>query len=421
MFLFIVALLLISLCLDWYAFQGVKTITAGWRQGSRRAIYWLFRLIFTGTSAALVLSFLLADTAKGIPSFAQWMINIFITLFVTKLVFAFVLFAEDIYRLAATSYHAYENDNTGKNDSTGESLMPGRRKFISSIGLLMAGIPFASFIYGIARGKYDYTVHRQTLYFDELPEAFDGFTITQLSDIHSGSFDNADAVQRGIELANAQRSDLFVFTGDLINDLASEITPWIPYFKQLKAPFGQYSIMGNHDYGEYVEWNSPAEKAANIEKLKQQHAEMDYRLLLDENVSIEKDGQKIELIGVENWGTGFIQQGDLDKALRGTEKDSFKILLSHDPSHWEEKVKNHPQKIQLTLSGHTHGMQFGIETPAVKWSPVQYRYPHWAGLKTENSRSLYINRGFGFIGFSGRVGIWPEITVIELRKNKSAS
>lgn len=417
MVLFISLLLLTSLLLDWYAFQGVKAITADGRSGAHpyrhRIIHWLFWSIFAGTSTALLISFLLAGAAAhGIPTFTQWMINIFITLFVTKLVFVIVLFAEDLYRFFATAINAYKKD-------TGGALMPERRKFISQVGLVIAGIPFVSFIYGMVKGKYDYTLHRQIIYFDDLPEAFNGFTITQLSDIHSGSFDNADAVQRGIDLAKAQQSDLFVFTGDLINNLSSEITPWIPFFNQLKATNGQFSIMGNHDYGEYVDWESPEEKAANIEKLKQQHKELDYRLLLDEHVIIEKDGQKIELLGVENWGTGFIQQGDLDKALRGTEEHSFKILLSHDPSHWEEKVKNHSKKIHLTLSGHTHGMQFGIETPTIKWSPVQIRYPHWAGLKTENKRSIYINRGFGFIGFSGRVGIWPEITVIELRKGNA--
>lgn len=417
MALFIVLFLLFSLLLDWYTFQGVKAITSDGQAGGRklksRIIHFIFWILFTGTSVVLVISFLLRDTAaEGIPPFTQWMINIFLTLFVTKLVFCIILFAEDIYRVVASAFNAY------KKPDSDERLMPKRRKFISQLGLAVAGIPFASFIYGIAKGKYDYTVHRQTLYFEDLPKAFDGFTITQLSDIHSGSFDDVEAVQRGINIAKAQQSDLFVFTGDMINNVAGEIIPWIPYFNQLKAPYGQFSILGNHDYGEYVEWENPAAKDANIENLKQQHKALDYRLLLDEHVTIEKEGQKIELLGVENWGTGFIQQGDLDKALSGTEPDTFKILLSHDPSHWEEKVKNHPQKIQLTLSGHTHGMQFGIETPTIKWSPVKYRYPHWAGLKTENDRSIYINRGFGFIGFSGRVGIWPEISVLELRKGK---
>lgn len=411
MFLFITLFLVISFLLDIYVFQGVKTFTNGMRR--KHLLHRLYWLVFAGTDVALIISFIVADTAsQGIPTFTQWAINIFLTLFVTKIAFSIFLFAEDIYRFFATIINSYKRNDKDK------GLMPGRRKFISQVGFLVAGIPFFSFIYGIAKGKYDYKVHRQIIYFDDLPDAFEGFTITQLSDIHAGSFDNADSVQNGIDLAKAQKSDLFVFTGDLINNLAGEITPWISYFNQLKAPFGQFSILGNHDYGEYVDWKSPEEKAANFEKLKQQHKNLDYNLLLNESISIEKEGQKIELIGVENWGTGFIQQGDLNRALSGSDENSFKILLTHDPSHWEEKVKNHSKNIQLTLSGHTHGMQFGIETPNLKWSPVQIRYPHWAGLKTENNRSLYINRGFGFIGFSGRVGIWPEITVLELRKKE---
>jgi hypothetical protein len=266
------------------------------------------------------------------------------------------------------------------------------------------------------KGKYDYKVHRQTLYFDDLPPAFDGFTITQLSDIHSGSFDNTAAVQRGIDLAKSQNSDLFVFTGDLVNNAAWEIEPYIGHFNQLKAPYGQYSILGNHDYGDYIQWDSPAAKAANLATLEEHHKALDYRLLLNENAAIEKDGQKIALIGVQNWGRGFIKMGDLDKALEGVDKDAFKILLSHDPTHWEEKVRYHPTTIHLTLSGHTHGAQFGVETDKLRWSPVQYRYLDWAGLANEKDRYLYVNRGFGFLAFSGRLGIWPEITVITLKR-----
>jgi predicted MPP superfamily phosphohydrolase len=269
------------------------------------------------------------------------------------------------------------------------------------------------------KGKYDYKVHRTTLYFNDLPEAFDGFTITQLSDIHSGSFDNTEAMQRGIDLANAQKSDLFVFTGDLVNNAAWEIEPYIKNFGQLKAPYGQFSILGNHDYGDYIEWASEAEKAANLDKLKQHHKELGYRLLLDENVEIEKNGQKISLIGVQNWGKGFIQIGDLDKALRGVDKEAFKILLSHDPTHWEEKVRYNPTTIHLTLAGHTHGAQFGVEVAGFRWSPVQYRYLDWAGLVNEKNRYLYVNRGFGFLAFSGRLGIWPEITVITLKRGNA--
>lgn len=272
------------------------------------------------------------------------------------------------------------------------------------------------FIYGMSLGKYAYRVIKHTLTFPDLPAAFDGFTITQISDVHAGSFNNAKAVQKGIDLINAQQSDLFVFTGDLVNNKATEIVPWIPYFSQIKAAFGKFSILGNHDYGDYVKWDTDTNKRANLQDLKNHHGELGFRLLLDEHVILNKDGQSIVLAGVENWGLGFGERGDLQKALRNTDPAAFKILLSHDPTHWESQVKQNPAPIQLTLSGHTHGMQFGIELFGIKWSPVKYRYAHWAGIKEENGRYININRGFGFIGFSGRVGIWPEVTVITLKK-----
>lgn len=407
---------LLSLLMDWYVFQGIKTLIADWRSKRLRMLvqwaYWFFFVWFTLCFAYAVYARFSADERTP---FIQWMINAFLTLFVTKLVFILVLFGEDIYRTIATVFRSYKNSK----QDTSESLFPERRKFVSQAGLLLASVPFASFVYGVTKGKYDYMVHRHTIYFDDLPEAFDGFTITQISDIHSGSFDNAEAVQRGIELVKEQNSDLFVFTGDLVNDVAPEIVPYMDSFAQIKAPYGQFSILGNHDYGMYHEWASEEAQEANMAKLKQHHKTMGYQLLLDEHVAIEKEGQQIALVGVENWGTGFIQKGDLDKALAGVDESAFKILLSHDPSHWEEVVKVHPSHVHLTLSGHTHGMQFGVETPVFRWSPVQYRYKHWAGLAQENNRMLYVNRGFGFIGFTGRVGIWPEVTVLELRKGRA--
>ena len=281
----------------------------------------------------------------------------------------------------------------------------------------MAAVPFTGFFYAMFKGKYDYRLHEVTLYFDDLPASFDGFTITQLSDFHSGSFDNMSAVTRGIEIAKAQQSDLYVFTGDLVNNMAWEVEPYISLFSQLKAPYGQFSILGNHDYGDYARWDNPEQKAANFEKLKQNHQRLGYRLMLNENAVIRKGPDQLALIGVENWGRGFIQKGDIDKALEGVDKNAFKILLSHDPTHWEEKIRYHPTTIHLTLSGHTHGAQLGVETDRLRWSPVQYRYLDWAGLANEKDRYLYVNRGFGFLAFSGRLGIWPEITKLTLRKS----
>jgi len=405
----------VSLLLDWYVFNGLRTLMAGHK--SRRLQQFVYGA-YLATSIGVTLLFIAGvgsyNTAKGMTPFHEWMLSLFLTFLITKIFFVLVLFIGDIGRFFYGIIHRLTSGKPTTSDN--EPFFPGRRKFISEIAVLIAAVPFTGFLYAMLKGKYDYRVHRQTIYFDNLPDAFDGFTITQLSDIHSGSFDNTAAMRRGIDMAKAQKSDLFVFTGDLVNNAAWEIEPYIDNFSQLKAPYGQFSILGNHDYGDYIQWNSEAEKAANLEKLKEHHKTLGYRLLLDENVVLAKDGQKIALIGVQNWGKGFIQIGDIDKALQGVDKDAFKILLSHDPTHWEEKIRYHPTAIDLTLSGHTHGAQFGVETDKFRWSPVQYRYLDWAGLIDEKKRYLYVNRGFGFLAFSGRLGIWPEITVHTLKK-----
>ncbi|MGY4537710.1 putative MPP superfamily phosphohydrolase [Mucilaginibacter sp. UYNi724] len=409
---FFLAISAFTLLMDWYVFNGLRTLTTHWQnRPARLMLIWGFLIISVAVTVVFLVGLNTLSTAKGMTPFHEWMLSLFLTFFVTKLVFVIVLSLGDLGRFITGIIHAVTKD--GK---TGEWIFPSRRKFISEIAILLAAIPFTAFFYAMLRGKYDYKVHRQTLYYDELPEAFDGFTITQLSDIHSGSFDNVKAMQHGIDLAKAQKSDLFVFTGDLVNNAAWEIEQYIDNFGAIKAPFGQFSILGNHDYGDYIAWESEQAKHDNLAKLKQHHAELGYRLLLDENVVIEKGGQKIALVGVENWGEGFVQKGDLDRALKGADLNAFKILLSHDPTHWEKKVRYHPVDVHLTLSGHTHGAQFGIEAAGLKWSPVKYRYLDWAGLVNNKNRYLYVNRGFGFLAFSGRLGIWPEITVITLKK-----
>jgi predicted MPP superfamily phosphohydrolase len=406
-------ILTIGLLLDWYVFSGLKTLTVGWRSDRwRQLVKWGWLVFSIGITLIFFIGIGSFRTAKGMTPFHEWMFSLFLTLFVTKVFFGVILLLGDLGRL----FYGVIRNIAGPPRNTREPFFPARRKFISEAAVLVAAVPFTGFLYAMLKGKYDYRVHRTTLYFDDLPAAFDGFTITQLSDIHSGSFDNTTAVQRGIDLAKAQNSDLFVFTGDLVNNAAWEIEPYIDRFGALKAPYGQFSILGNHDYGDYIQWASEEEKAANLEKLKAHHKTLGYRLLLDENVMLEKNGQKIALIGVQNWGRGFIQIGDLDKALEGVGKDAFKLCLSHDPTHWEEKIRFHPTTIHLTLSGHTHGAQLGVESDKFRWSPVQYRYLDWAGLANQNDRYLYVNRGFGFLAFSGRLGIWPEITVITLKK-----
>jgi predicted MPP superfamily phosphohydrolase len=399
-----------SLLFDWYVFSGLKTLIAGWRSRLwQNIVLWGYLLISVGVTTLFITGLPAFRTTNGMRPFHEWILSLFLTFFITKLVFIVVLFLGDAGRLLAGLFKPAKQ-------SHGKPVFPARRKFITEVAVLVAAIPFTSFFYAMLKGKYDYRLHKTTLYFDDLPDAFDGFTITQLSDIHSGSFDNVAAMQKGIDMAKAQKSDLFVFTGDLVNNAAVEIEPYLDRFGSIKAPYGQFSILGNHDYGDYIEWKSPEAKAANLETLKQHHKTLGYRLLLNENVTIEKGGQKISLIGVQNWGRGFIQMGDLNKALHGVPKDAFKVLLSHDPTHWEDHVRYNPANIHLTLSGHTHGAQFGVEIPGFKWSPVKYTYLDWAGLANHNQRYLYVNRGFGFLAFSGRLGIWPEVTVIELRK-----
>ena len=376
--------------LNWYVLSGIQTLTlSSWLS----PVFWGFIIFIT---AALAYS-IQRMRDNGMDIFFKITTHTFLVLLASELVFIIVLFLGDGYRLI-----------------TGGA----RSVYWVEFGLLLFGLTVLIFLYGIIKGKYAYRVIKHTLYFEDLPENFDGFRITQISDVHAGSFKNAKAVQKGIDLIKAQNSDLFVFTGDLVNNKAEEILPWMGHFSQVKAPYGQFSVLGNHDYGDYVKWENDSVKQANLQDLKRHHGEMGYRLLLDEHVELEKDGQKLILAGVENWGIGFGERGDLKKALQGVDPQSFKVLLSHDPTHWDAEVKKWPSKIHLTLSGHTHGMQFGMEAFGIKWSPVKYRYAHWAGIASENGRYLNINRGFGFLGFSGRVGIWPEITVIELKKSR---
>ncbi|MBB6270963.1 hypothetical protein HDF26_001390 [Pedobacter cryoconitis] len=333
--------------------------------------------------------------AHGMDWFFKISSHLLLTLFAAEVVLSIFLFIGDVPRVF-----------TGT----------GRNIYWVEVSFLMFLLTILLFVYGMIFGKYKYQVINHVLYFDDLPDKFDGFKLAQISDVHAGSFNNPSAVQKGITLINQQKADLFVFTGDLVNNKAEEIKPWISYFSQIKAPYGQFSILGNHDYGDYVKWESDSIKAKNLEQLKTYHKDLGFQLLLDNHVELKKEDQKIILAGVENWGLGFGERGDLKKSLAGTANTDFKILLSHDPSHWEEQVKVFDNKVQLTLSGHTHGMQFGLEAFGIKWSPVKYRYAHWAGIKQENGRVLNINRGFGFLGFSGRIGIWPEITIIELKR-----
>lgn len=285
------------------------------------------------------------------------------------------------------------------------------------MALITGGSLLGGFMYGL-KNRYNYQVQKIKLSFKNLPASFRGLKIVQISDIHSGSFDDHDAVARGVELVLEQQPDIIFFTGDLVNNSSDEFYPYIDLFSRLKAPMGVYSTLGNHDYGDYIAWESPMAKTANLELLKRMHAQMNWKLMMNEHVIFQRGEDSIALIGVENWGdkARFPKYGDLHKACQGLEEKNipFRMLLSHDPSHWDKMVIKDFKNIDLTFSGHTHGMQMGIEIPGLKWSPAQYLYKNWAGLARENDQYLYVNRGFGFLGYPGRLGIMPEITVIEL-------
>lgn len=299
--------------------------------------------------------------------------------------------------------------------SGAESGHISRSAFLTWLGIASGGSLFATFVFGMGN-KYNYHVNRIKLSFANLPPAFKGLKIIHISDIHSGSFTNKPAVNKGIDKILNEKPDLILFTGDLVNNKADEMKDYIDVFSRLKAPMGVYSTLGNHDYGDYLAWESPAAKEANLQKLKSIHAQMGWRLLLDEHLPLPSGDASIGLIGVQNISgkSNFHSYGNLQKAMTGAEKYSFKILMSHDPSHWDKEVVTQHPGIDLTLSGHTHGMQFGVEIPGFRWSPVQYVYKRWAGLYESGKQKLYVNRGFGFIGYPGRVGIMPEITVFEL-------
>ena len=405
----LIPIIFIWLLADIYVFQAVKTAT------SNRYIWWAFWL-YDGLVAATVIYYMLTgkpiiNSLKGI----YW--GLMLLSLLPKLIVIPFLLLEDIGRTVHLAFNWITNMLPSSTSQQEHVYMVSRKKFISQLAIGIATVPFLGLLYGMVKGKYDYQVHRVKLKFKDLPDAFNGFTITQLSDIHSGSFDSKADVERGVALANKQKSDVLLFTGDLVNTTATEMDEWMVTFSALSATSGKFSVLGNHDYGDYKTWESKTAKEDNLQQLKDVHKELGFRLLLNENLKIEKSGQYITLIGVENWGKGGFQKyGDLNKAVEGVNGEDFKILMSHDPSHWEAQTLHHPQHIHLTLAGHTHGMQFGIEIPGFKWSPVKYMYKQWAGIYNEGSKYLYVNRGFGFLAYPGRVGIWPEVTVITLEK-----
>jgi len=398
--------------LDLYVFQAIKFLTSGLSEKWRLSIHLFYWVLCAASLLFMVLIPFLSTDAWPRP-LRNYLFAIIVGLFFAKLVGALFFIADDLRRGSMWVIgKLFSNPSVAVND---EKEGISRSVFLSWLGTGVGLTLFGTLLSGF-RNKYNYRVEKVKLQFPELPNAFKGLRIVHLSDIHSGSLENRTAVMKGIEQVLALKPDLILFTGDLVNDRAVEMDKWKDVFSRLKAPLGVYSTLGNHDYGDYVRWESEKAKADNLEKVKAVHGEMGWKLLMNEHVVLEREQQKIALIGIENWGAkgNFPKYGRMDLATQNTENLPFKILLSHDPSHWDAQVKTSYPDIQLMLSGHTHGMQFGVELPGFQWSPVQYMYKQWGGLYETPTQKLYVNRGFGFIGYPGRVGILPEITVIEL-------
>ena len=406
--------------IDIYTYQGVKFLTSGisslkWRSGIRIG-YWVITIGFL----ALATSIFFVPSAKDGPSskLVTTTFGFFVMAYLPKFVFLTFLMLDDLQILVRfAGIRLSEFWGSGVSEGVTYKGM-SRSDFILKAGVLVASIPFASVAYGILKGRYDYKVRRIKVPIQNLPKDLEGFTITQISDIHSGSLDDRDAVLKGIELANAQKSDVICFTGDLVNNKAVEVEPLLDVFSRLSAPLGVYSVLGNHDYGDYVRDWKPGEKSKNFQHLLNLQKQMGWQLLKNEHVLLTKGTSRLAIIGIENWGAkgGFARYGKMQDAVEGLMEasPSVKVLLSHDPSHWDAEVRTKYSDIDLTLAGHTHGFQFGVEIPGFHWSPVQYVYKQWAGLYSQGLQHLYVNRGFGFIGFPGRVGILPEISVLEL-------
>ncbi|MBK7871846.1 MAG: metallophosphoesterase [Saprospiraceae bacterium] len=407
---FAIILTVLMLALDFYVFQAFRTITQGWSSNAKTAVtiaFWsvpvfAFILMLIGVYTNFPVKY------KGVFVILNALVFI---IYASKFMVALVLLVDDIRRLAMSIGGRFGNNSTGVDLS--------RSRFLSQMGVLLGSLPLLTLTYGMIRNPYRYKVFRERVKIKNLPSELEGLKIVQISDIHAGSFTFKDPVKNAIDLINAENPDLVFFTGDLVNDRSEEMADFMDVFDKIRAKYGVFSVLGNHDYGDYVEWPSREAKQQNLEKMIQIHKTLGWRLLMNEHEKLSINGQELAIIGVENYSalSRFPKHGDLAKAHQGTENTVLKLLLSHDPSHWDEQVNQLFQDIALTFSGHTHGCQFGVEIPGfIKWSPVQYLYKQWAGLYRKGEQFIYVNRGLGFVGYPGRVGILPEVAVIELAK-----
>jgi uncharacterized protein len=403
--------ILIMLLIDWYVFQAVKHVSQTAAPKTRVLIYSIYWAL-TLASVCIFMFGSVLNVAEWPKVIRVYVFAILIGVFIAKFIASSIFLLDDLRRIlhwtGGKLYYRFV-----QNEEFSSSAI-SRSTFMSWLGIGLGSGLFGTLLWGFGN-KYRYKLQEMSMEFKDLPAAFKGLRIVHISDIHSGSFTDKKAVEKGVQLILDKKPDLILFTGDLVNDRAEEMRDFKDIFARLKAPMGVYSTLGNHDYGDYAKWQSPQAKVENLEQLKKIHGEMGWRLLMNEHVVMSKNDQQIALLGIENWSakSNFPKYGSLPTAYEGSRHIPFKILMSHDPSHWDAEVR-HYKDIHLTLSGHTHGMQFGVEIPWFKWSPVQYVYKQWAGLYEEGHQKLYVNRGFGFIGYPGRVGILPEITLIEL-------
>lgn len=406
--LLVIFLLLIFLAwLDFYAYQATKTLL---KEKKKELSAWIKWGYLVQAVIMLGLTLYLSLSQRGTTSF-MFLLSIVFMGYLSKLLAVLFVFVDDIRRVLVWFFQGRKR-RYEKRVESGQK-MP-RSKFLARSAVAVATLPVVTMSFGIVTGAYDYRVRRKKVYLPNLPKGFDGIKVAQLSDIHSGSFFDKTAVQGGIDLLHAEKPDVIFFTGDLVNNQTKEVNDYIDMFSKLKADFGVYSTLGNHDYGDYMQWNSQAAKRNNLEDMIKVHERMGWRLLMNENETLKTGTDQISVIGIENWGAGrFAKYGQLDKAVIGAEGD-VKLLLSHDPSHWDAQVRPQQPDIDLMFAGHTHGMQVGVEIGDWRWSPSQYMYKQWADLYKEGNQYLYVNRGYGFLGFPGRIGILPEITVLEL-------
>jgi predicted MPP superfamily phosphohydrolase len=404
-------ILVVMLAIDLYFYQSISTLLKNASLHKKNTVFYIY-WGFTAFSFSLILINFLYPFRDWNQFIRIYVVAFVIGAFICKFFGSIFILADDLIRLFRW-IASYIAPSTAPDPLHPHSI--SRLKFMSQLAVVMAGLPYLGLIYGMFKSGFDIRVKQVQLNITKLPDSFNGLKIVQISDIHCGSFTSTNHFENAVRIINEQKPDILFFTGDLVNDVATETEKFIETFSKFTAPMGVYSCLGNHDYGDYVKWESAEEKEKNLTDLKAKHKQFGWNLLLNEHVTVQKGEDKIAILGIENWGArGFTKYGDLDKAHAGTQDYPVKLLLSHDPSHWEAEVLKEFPDIDAAFAGHTHGMQFGIEIPGFKWSPVQYVYKQWAGLYKSGDQFLYVNRGLGFIGYPGRVGILPEITVFEL-------